>query len=248
MIFLIDGHSIAFRAFYALPETLTTKDGFPTNVIHGFLMMISKLVNNYDVEQIIITWDVSKKTFRNEIYDQYKANRSSSPDNFKIQIKELQNLLSNFNIPQISLEGYEADDVLGSLSYSFNKQNKKVTIVTGDRDSFQLINSKTKIMYTKRGISDVEIYDNRAFTNKYQISTSQYVEYLALKGDKSDNIPGLPGVGEKTAISLLQNYKNISNIYKNLEELTPKLQSNFIDNKKQLMMSKDLAKIKTDLD
>ena len=248
MIFLIDGHSIAFRAFYALPETLTTKDGFPTNVIHGFLMMISKLVNNYDVEQIIITWDVSKKTFRNEIYDQYKANRSSSPDNFKIQIKELQNLLSNFNIPQISLEGYEADDVLGSLSYSFNKQNKKVTIVTGDRDSFQLINSKTKIMYTKRGISDVEIYDNRAFTNKYQISTSQYVEYLALKGDKSDNIPGLPGVGEKTAISLLQKYKNISNIYKNLEELTPKLQSNFIDNKKQLMMSKDLAKIKTDLD
>ena len=248
MIFLIDGHSIAFRAFYALPETLTTKDGFPTNVIHGFLMMISKLVNNYDVEQIIITWDVSKKTFRNEIYDQYKANRSSSPDNFKIQIKELQNLLSKFNIPQISLEGYEADDVLGSLSYSLNKQNKKVTIVTGDRDSFQLINSKTKIMYTKRGISDVEIYDNREFTNKYQISTSQYVEYLALKGDKSDNIPGLPGVGEKTAISLLQNYKNISNIYKNLEELTPKLQSNFIDNKKQLMMSKELAKIKTDLD
>jgi len=248
VIFLIDGHSIAFRAFYALPETLTTKDGFPTNVIHGFLMMITKLVNNYDVEKIIITWDVSKKTFRNEIYQDYKANRSSSPDNFKIQIKELQNLLSKFNLPQLSMEGFEADDVLGSLSHYFNKKNNKVTIVTGDRDSFQLISSKTKIMYTKRGISDVEMYDNKLFEDKYQITTNQYVEYLALKGDKSDNIPGLPGVGEKTAISLLQKYKNISNIYKNLEELTPKLKSNFIENKEVLLMSKDLAKIKTDLD
>ena len=248
MIFLIDGHSIAFRAFYALPETLTTKDGFPTNVIHGFLMMITKLVNNYDVEKIIITWDVSKKTFRNEIYQDYKANRSSSPDNFKIQIKELQNLLSKFNLPQLSMEGFEADDVLGSLSHYFNKKNNKVTIVTGDRDSFQLISSKTKIMYTKRGISDVEMYDNKLFEDKYQITTNQYVEYLALKGDKSDNIPGLPGVGEKTAISLLQKYKNISNIYKNLDELTPKLKSNFIENKEVLLMSKDLAKIKTDLD
>ena len=248
MIFLIDGHSIAFRAFYALPETLTTKDGFPTNVIHGFLMMISKLVNNYDVEKIIITWDVSKKTFRNEIYQDYKANRSSSPDNFKIQIKELQKLLSKFNLPQLSMEGFEADDVLGSLSHYFNKKNNKVTIVTGDRDSFQLISSKTKIMYTKRGISDVEMYDKKLFENKYKINTNQYVEYLALKGDKSDNIPGLPGVGEKTAISLLQKYKNISNIYKNLDELTPKLKSNFIENKEVLLMSKDLAKIKTDLD
>ena len=248
MIFLIDGHSIAFRAFYALPETLETKDGFPTNVIHGFLMMLSKLVNNYDVEKIIITWDVSKKTFRNEIYEDYKANRSSSPDNFKIQINKLQILLTKFNLPQVSLEGFEADDVLGSLSKLFNKKNKKVTIVTGDRDSFQLINSKTHVMYTKRGISDVEIYDNNVFTEKYQINTNQYIEYLALKGDKSDNIPGLPGVGEKTAISLLQKYKKISNIYKNLDELTPKLKSNFEEHKDILYMSKDLATIKTDLD
>ncbi len=248
MIFLIDGHSIAFRAFYALPETLVTKDGFPTNVIHGFLMMLSKLVNNYDVEQIIITWDVSKKTFRNEIFEDYKANRTSSPDNFKIQIKKLQSLLTKFNLPQVSLEGFEADDVLGSLSKYFNKKNKKVTIVTGDRDSFQLISSKTHVMYTKRGISDVTIFDSNAFTEKYLINTNQYIEYLALKGDKSDNIPGLPGVGEKTAISLLLKYKKISNIYKNLSELTPKLKSNFEENEDILNMSKELATIRTDLD
>tara|TARA_Y100001970_G_scaffold287230_1_gene411391 strand:- start:4248 stop:6746 length:2499 start_codon:yes stop_codon:yes gene_type:complete len=247
VIFLIDGHSIAFRAFYALPETLETKDGFPTNVIHGFLMMLSKLVNNYEVEKIIIAWDVSKKTFRNEIFDDYKANRSSSPDNFKIQIKKLQSLLVKFNLPQVSLEGYEADDVLGSLASEYNKKNKKVTIVTGDRDSFQLISSKTHVMYTKRGISDVEIYDSNLFTEKYQISTNQYVEYLALKGDKSDNIPGLPGVGEKTAISLLLKYNNILNIYKNLDKLTPKLKTIFEDNEDILQMSKKLAKIKTDL-
>ena len=248
MIFIVDGHSIAFRAFYALPETLVTKEGFPTNVIHGFLMMLSKLVNNYDLEKIIITWDVSKKTFRNDIFEDYKANRSSSPDNFKIQIKELQNLLTKFNLPQVSLEGFEADDVIGSLSKHFNKMNKKVTIVTGDRDSFQLISSKTHVMYTKRGISDVEIFDRDAFTKKYQINTNQYIEYLALKGDKSDNIPGLPGVGEKTAISLLLKYKKISNIYKNLNELTPKLKSNFEENEDLVIMSKELATIKTDLD
>ena len=118
MIILVDGHSIAFRAFYALPDTLVTKDGFPTNVIHGFLMMISKLVKEYPSEKIIITWDISKKTFRTELYSEYKGNRSSAPDEFKLQVKTLQKLLDKFNIPQVSKEGFEADDVLGD---SFKK-------------------------------------------------------------------------------------------------------------------------------
>ena len=171
MIILVDGHSIAFRAFYALPDTLVTKDGFPTNVIHGFLMMISKLVKEYSSEKIIITWDISKKTFRTELYSEYKGNRSSAPDEFKLQVKTLQKLLDKFNIPQVSKEGFEADDVLGTLSKKLNDKGKEVMIVTGDRDSFQLISSKTHVMYTKRGISDVEIFDSNVFTEKYQIKT-----------------------------------------------------------------------------
>ena len=248
MIILVDGHSIAFRAFYALPDTLVTKDGFPTNVIHGFLMMVSKLVKEYDSEKIIITWDISKKTFRSELYSDYKGNRSSAPDEFKLQVKTLQELLDKFNIPQVSKEGFEADDVLGTLSKKLNDKNKEVMIVTGDRDSFQLISDKTKILYTKRGISDTQLFNEKEFNEKYVIKTNQYIEYLALKGDPSDNIPGLPGVGEKTAINLLLNYENINNIYKNLDELTPKLKETFSSNKDLLDISKILATIKKDLE
>ena len=248
MIVLVDGFSIAFRAFYALPETLMTSKGTPTNVIHGFMSMLNKITSDYKLNQLIVTWDLPGKTFRNEIYTEYKANRTSAPDNFNLQIPLLQSLLKTFNIPQVSKEGYEADDVLGSLSKSLNSDKKKVLIVTGDRDTFQLISKKTNILYTKRGISDVDLVDEKFFVEKFGIKTSQYVEYLALKGDPSDNIPGLPGVGQKTATTLLQEYQNIDNIYKNLDDLTPKIKSSFEENKELLLMSKELATIKTDIE
>ena len=247
MIVLIDGFSIAFRAFYALPETLMTSKGTPTNVIHGFLSMLNKISTDYKLEQLIVTWDLPGKTFRNDIYTDYKANRSSAPDNFNVQVPLLHELLNTFNIPQVSKEGFEADDVLGSLSTILNNQNKKVLIVTGDRDTYQLISNKTKILYTKRGISDVDLVDEKFFLKKFGIKTNQYVEYLALKGDPSDNIPGLPGVGEKTAINLLKKYKDINNIYNNLSDLTPKIKDSFETNKDILLMSKDLATIRVDL-
>jgi DNA polymerase-1 len=248
MIVLVDGFSIAFRAFYALPETLMTSKGTPTNVIHGFMSMLNKITSDYKLNQLIVTWDLPGQTFRNEIYTEYKANRTSAPDNFNLQIPLLQSLLKTFNIPQISKEGYEADDVLGSLSKSLNGNKKKVLIVTGDRDTFQLISKNTNILYTKRGISDVDLVDEKFFVEKFGIKTSQYVEYLALKGDPSDNIPGLPGVGQKTATTLLQEYQNIDNIYKNLDDLTPKIKSSFEENKELLLMSKELATIKTDIE
>ena len=248
MIVLVDGFSIAFRAFYALPETLMTTKGTPTNVIHGFMSMLNKITSDYELNQLIVTWDLPGQTFRNDIYKEYKANRSSAPDNFNTQIPLLQNLLTTFNIPQVSKEGYEADDVLGSLSKSLNKQKKKVLIVTGDRDTFQLISKNTNILYTKRGISDVDLVDEKFFIEKFGIKTSQYVEYLALKGDPSDNIPGLPGVGQKTATTLLQNYQTINNIYKNLDDLTPRIRSSFEENKDLLFMSKELATIRTDIE
>ncbi len=248
MIVLIDGFSVAFRAFYALPDTLITSSGTPTNVIHGFLSMINKVIKDYEPDQLIITWDLPGKTFRNEIYEEYKANRTPAPDNFNIQIPLLHDLIDSFNIPQVSKREHEADDVLGSLSKLFNEIKKDVLIVTGDRDIFQLISKKTKILYTKKGISETDTMDEKSFKEKYEITPSQYIEYLALKGDPSDNIPGLPGVGEKTAITLLKKYKNLDNILQNLDELTPKLQNTFKTNKDILFISKKLATIKTDLE
>ena len=247
MIILIDGFSVAFRAFYALPESLMTSDGTPTNLIHGFLSMINKVINEYKSEQMIVTWDLPGKTFRNDIYKEYKSNRSPAPDNFKVQIPLLHDLLDSFNIPQVSEVGYEADDVLGSLAKKYNDKGQEVMIVTGDRDTFQLISKNTKILYTKRGISEIDIVDEKFFLNKYGFKTDQYIEYLALKGDPSDNIPGLAGVGEKTATLLLKKYKTIEGIYKNLNDLTPKIKNSFQENKEMLKTSKDLATIRTDL-
>ena len=244
---LIDGHSIAFRAFFALGELKTKKD-FPTSVIHGFTMMLKKVVEDYSPDQLIIAWDVSRNTFRTNLYKDYKANRSSSPDSFKIQIPELKKIITSFNIVQVSKENYEADDVLGTLAKKMSSKQNKVYILTGDRDSFQLIDKNINIIYTKKGISETEIIDVKTFKSKYGIEVHQYIEYLALKGDTSDNIPGVPGIGEKTAIELLKKYKDIEGIYSHLEELKPKQKENLSNNIKQVNLSKELATIVTDLD
>ena len=244
---LIDGHSIAFRAFFALGDLKTKKD-FPTSVIHGFTMMLKKVVEDYNPDQLIIAWDVSRNTFRTKLYKDYKANRSSSPDSFKIQIPELKKIITGFNIAQVSKENYEADDVLGTLAKKMSSKQNKVYILTGDRDSFQLIDKNINIIYTKKGISETEIIDEKTFKSKYGIEVHQYIEYLALKGDTSDNIPGVPGIGEKTAIELLKKYKDIEGIYSHLEELKPKQKENLSNNIKQVNLSKELATIVTDLD
>ena len=244
---LIDGHSIAFRAFFALGDLKTKKD-FPTSVIHGFTMMLKKVVEDYNPDQLIIAWDVSRNTFRTKLYKDYKANRSSSPDSFKIQIPELKKIITGFNIAQVSKENYEADDVLGTLAKKMSSKQNKVYILTGDRDSFQLIDKNINIIYTKKGISETEIIDVKTFKSKYGIEVHQYIEYLALKGDTSDNIPGVPGIGEKTALELLKKYKDIEGIYNHLEELKPKQKENLSNNIKQVSLSKELATIVTDLD
>ena len=244
---LIDGHSIAFRAFFALGD-LKTKKEFPTSVIHGFTMMLKKIVEDYNPDELIIAWDVSRNTFRSDLYKDYKANRSSSPDSFKVQIPELKKIITGFNIAQVSKDNYEADDVLGSLAKKISSKNNKVYILTGDRDSFQLIDKNINIIYTKKGISETEIIDEKTFKSKYGIEVKQYIEYLALKGDTSDNIPGVPGIGEKTAIELLKRYKDIKGIYNNLEELKPKQKENLLNSIEQVSLSKELATIVTDLD
>ena len=243
---LIDGHSIAFRAFFALGD-LKTKNDFPTSVIHGFTMMLKKVIEEYEPDNLAIAWDVSRETFRTKLYKEYKANRSSSPESFKIQIPELKKIIKSFNIEQVSKENYEADDVLGTLAKKISSKRNKVYILTGDRDSFQLIDNNINIIYTKKGISETEIIDEKVFKSKYGINVDQYIEYLALKGDTSDNIPGVPGIGEKTALDFLIKYKSIDGIYKKIDELKPKQKENLKNNKEQVFLSKQLATILTDL-
>ena len=243
---LIDGHSIAFRAFFALGD-LKTKDDFPTSVIHGFTSMLKKVINEYNPDNLIIAWDVSRKTFRTQMYKEYKANRSSSPDSFKIQIPELQKLLSNFKIAQVSKDNYEADDVLGSLAKKMSSKDNMVYILTGDRDSFQLINKYVNVIYTKKGISETEIINDIAFNKKYGIKVNQYIDYLSLKGDPSDNIPGVPGIGEKTALELLKKYNSLEGIIDYIDELKPKQKENLVIYRDQMYLSKQLATIVTNL-
>jgi len=243
---LIDGHSIAFRAFFALGD-LKTKNDFPTSVIHGFTSMLRKVIEDYNPDNLLIAWDVSRKTFRTAMYNEYKANRSSSPDSFKIQIPELKKILSNFKIAQVSKDNYEADDVLGSLAKKLSSKDNMVYILTGDRDSFQLINKYVNVIYTKKGISETEIINESVFNQKYGIKVHQYIDYLSLKGDASDNIPGVPGIGEKTALELLNKYNSIEGIIDHIDELKPKQKENLVHYRDQMYLSKTLATIVTDL-
>ena len=244
---LIDGHSVAYRAFYALPDSLETQEGFPTNVIHGFVMMLRKVVSDLEPENLIVTWDVSRKTFRSDLYKEYKSNRTKSPDIFKVQIPVLRELLDKFNIAQLSMEGYEADDILGSLAKSIASKKNRVYILTGDRDAFQLIDSNINILYTKKGISETELVNKKVFNSMYGLDVDQYIDYLALKGDTSDNIPGVPGIGKKTAISLLKDFKSIEGILNNIDSLKPKQIENINNNIDQLNISRVLATIVTNL-
>ena len=243
---LIDGHSVAFRAFFALGD-LKTKEGFPTSVIHGFTMMLKKTIEDYKPDNLIVAWDISRKTFRTDLYSEYKANRKSSPNSFKTQIPELKKLLDSFNIVQASQENYEADDVLGSLAKQISSKDNMVYILTGDRDSFQLIDKYINVIYTKKGISETEIVNEKAFSDKYGIKVNQYIDYLALKGDASDNIPGVPGIGKITALNLLKQYSSIEGILRNLDELKPKQKENLETFRDQINLSRELATIVTDL-
>ena len=243
---LIDGHSIAFRAFFALGD-LKTKDDFPTSVIHGFTMMLKKTIEDYEPDNLIVAWDVSRVTFRTKLYSEYKANRKTSPDSFKTQIPELKRLLENFKIAQVSLENYEADDVLGSLAKKISSKENMVYILTGDRDSFQLIDKYINVIYTKKGISETEIVSEKIFFEKYGIKVNQYIDYLTLKGDASDNIPGVPGIGEKTALGMLKEFNTVEGILKNIDKLKPKQKENLDSCREQIVLSRKLATIITDL-
>lgn len=244
---LIDGNSIINRAFYGIMgnKMLMTEDGTYTNAVYGFLTILFKILEDIKPKYLGVAFDLKAPTKRHEKYEQYKANRKGMPDELAVQMPILKEVLKAMNIDIIEKEGYEADDILGTLAKWGEKQNLDVTILTGDRDSFQLIdeNITVRIPRTKMGKTETEDYTPQKIEEEYGLKPLDLIEVKGLMGDASDNIPGVPGVGEKTALNLIKEYKNIDGVYKHIEEQKGKLKERLEENKELAYLSRELGTI-----
>ena len=239
---LIDGNSLLNRAFYATP-VFTTSSGAPTNAIFGFIKLLFKIQTDLKPEYIVVAFDMKAPTFRHKMYDGYKATRKPMPDDLAVQVEPLKNLLKAMNIAICQKEGIEADDILGTLSKKFNVHSY---LYTGDRDSYQLVDEKTDVHFTKRGVSDLLKLNKDNCKAEIGINPAQVVDLKALMGDSSDNIPGVPGIGEKTALSLLEKYGTLDGIYDHLDELKGAVLTKISSNKELAYLSYKLATINRD--
>lgn len=250
-IVLIDGNSILNRAFYGIMgnKMLMTPDGKYTNAVYGFLAILFKVLEDIEPEYLMVTFDLKAPTTRHKMYDGYKATRKGMPNELAEQMPILKDILHSMNITIIEKEGYEADDVLGTVSKKAEKEGVDVTIVSGDRDTFQLTSNKIKVRipHTKMGKTETEVFDENAVIEKYGVTPKQLIEVKGLQGDTSDNIPGVPGVGEKTALELVKKYKTIDGLYEAIEkgedDLKPKTKEKLIANKELAELSRTLGTI-----
>ena len=238
---ILDGNSLANRAFYALP-VLTSSDGKPTNVLHGFMTMLLRLQAEQKPDYWLVTFDKTKATVRIEQYAEYKAQRKETPEGLKPQFDFLKEVLAGFSVPMLELAGYEADDLIATVTQQAQEKGWEVKIYTGDRDALQLISPQTQILLTKKGISEVELYDEDKLWERYQLKPHQIIDLKGLMGDASDNIPGVPGVGEKTALKLLWEFGSVEEVLANRDKLSgKKLQSSLEVYAEQALLSKRLA-------
>ncbi len=241
-VVLVDGSSYLYRAYYALPPLKSPK-GEPTGAIYGFLRMISSLMRDLSPEYIVVVFDLPGKTFRHETYQEYKANRKETPDDLKIQIPKIKELIKLWGIKVLEIPGYEADDIIATLAKKAEKEDFEVIIVTPDKDMMQLVDSNIKILNPVSG----EIFDREKVKEKYGIYPEQFVEYLAMIGDTVDNIIGVKGVGPKTAAKLLNEYGSLEGILSNIDRLRPKIRESFKEAKDRLQENIFLIKLKTDV-
>ena len=249
-IVLIDGHSILNRAFYALPD-LTNPEGIHTNGVYGFLNIMFKILDEEKPDYLTVAFDVSEPTFRHKIYPEYKGTRKKMPDELAEQVPILQEVLKSMDVSIVMKGGYEADDILGTIARKAESEDIKVTLVSGDRDLLQLASETIKISIpkTKKGGSEVEEYHTQDVIDKYGVTPAQIIDLKGLMGDASDNIPGVPGIGEKTAVKILTAFPSVEEAYSHLDEITPKRAKTLISENKELaFLSKRLATIKTDCD
>lgn len=241
---LIDGNSLINRAFYATPP-MQSKDGTPTNAVFAFINMLVKIINEVSPDRLLVAFDRKEPTFRHKMFADYKGTRKPMPDDLAKQIPLLKDFLDLAGIARFEQAGFEADDIIGTLA---KRHDCKTIIYTGDKDSFQLVDEDTSVYFTKRGISEVEKYTAENFTEKVGIAPINIIDLKALMGDSSDNIPGVKGVGEKTALNLIQSYVTIENLYNNIEEVKGKLKDKLVEGEADAKTSKILATINTEMD
>lgn len=246
-ILLIDGSSLIFRAFYAI-RNLSTREGIPTGAVYGFINMYNAAVEKIDPDYVLVAFDNAGPTIRTKEFAEYKGTRQKTPDELLTQFGMVKDLLDSYNVKHIALDDYEADDIIGTLSHEATKRGIQSYMLTGDRDYFQLVTETANVLYTKKGISTLEIYDLDKVEDQYDLTPEKLIEVKGLMGDTSDNIPGVPGVGEKTAIKLVKEYGDIESIYENIDNIKGKvLNQNLRDNKTQAFMSRKLGTIYTDV-
>ncbi|MDD2627331.1 MAG: DNA polymerase I [Clostridia bacterium] len=248
---VVDGNSIMNRAFYGI-KLLATKDGLFTNAIYGFLNILYMVQDKLDLDYIAVAFDLRAPTFRHEMFDEYKAHRKMMPDELRVQMPIIKEILTAMNIPIYEVAGFEADDILGTISKVNDEKDIETYILTGDKDSFQLISNNTTIIMptTKKGKTEYTFYTPELLKEKYNIDPIQVIDVKALMGDSSDNIPGIPGIGEKTAYSLITANNSIRQVYDNIDNIncTESVRKKLIDNKDVAFLSYDLAKIDTNVD
>jgi DNA polymerase-1 len=245
-IMILDGNSLLFRAFYALPP-LKTKKGQYTNAVYGFLSMLYKLIDTYSPEYLCVAFDPEKPTFRHQQYKDYKATRQKAPSELVQQFQLIRDVLDIHRIKRVEVEGFEADDLAGTFACAAKEQGTDVYLVTSDKDYLQLIDENVKVILTKKGVSNTEEMDLKSMEEEYGLTPEQFVDLKSLMGDSSDNIPGVSGVGEKTALKLMQEYKSLDNIYENIDSIKGKLKEKLEADKMQAYMSQTLARIITDI-
>ena len=244
---VIDGKSVFYRGFYAMPN-LRTYDGIPTGGVYGFATMALEVIRRLKPDYVAVAWDKPKTNIRKrlKIYPEYKAGRKPAPPEFYAQIPILHELLDALGWPLYELDDYEADDIMGSLAVQAKDKNIETILITSDLDMLQVVNSHVKVYALKTGLSNIELYSSQSFESKYGIKVNQFLDLKSLKGDSSDNIPGVPGIGEKTAIELLKQFKSLDGVYSNLDLIRPSIKDKLIAVKDLAYLSKKLASIWTD--
>jgi DNA polymerase-1 len=242
-VILLDGHSLAFRAFFALPDTLVTSSGQVTNAVYGFTAMLIKLLADERPQAVIVCFDKGAPQFRLDDYAEYKANRAETPEGFRQQLPLIREVLAALRIPTVELNGYEADDLLATLTKHCREEGSEVVIVTGDRDILQLVRESVSVIMTRRGISDVIRYDGPTVIERYGVAPEKWIDFVALKGETSDNLPGIPGVGDKTAAQLINKYGDVEQVIAHADELTPKLRDAVKERAHQVRINKKLGQL-----